>query len=102
MVISYGTFIDGLFVFVIVDFFLVRPISEWINFLASHGVQFFDCCNIKDDRRAALESLPAPFRPHFYLCVASTLEVVHFCANAYQQKKAIELLLQCQVHLARQ
>jgi hypothetical protein len=28
--------------------------------------------------------------------------VVHFCANAYQQKKAIELLLQCQVHLARQ
>jgi hypothetical protein len=50
---SYGTFIDGLFAFVTVDFFFVLSIYEWINCLASYVVQFFDCCNIKDDRRAA-------------------------------------------------
>jgi hypothetical protein len=78
--------------------FLSSAMSEWNIFLTSHVVQISDCWKITSDKQATLKSLHASVDLHFYLCVASILELVYFCSNANRQKTCIEKLLRCQVY----
>ena len=110
MINAYGSFRNGIFVVnrriplvaVTVDFFLVRTIQDWFDFLDSHNFDIADCWNVTADQVVALRSLQPVVHPQLYVCLATVFELVYYCSNAYRQEESIEALLHRQVYRNRE
>ena len=79
---------------VTINFFLVRPIQQWVSFLAQHCISIVDCLPITEHMGPIFESLEAHVHPAFSA-------MVHFCSQAYRTTNVSEHLLHRQVSRAR-
>jgi hypothetical protein len=63
---------------VTINFFLVRPIQQWVSFLAQHCISIVDCLPITEHMGPIFESLEAHVHPAFDFCIGTLSAMVHF------------------------
>ncbi len=105
MLNAYGSFRYGMFVVnhrvslaaVTVDFFMVRTISDWFEFL-----DVTDIWVISADQVVVLRQMHSEVHPHLNVCLALLFELVYYCSNAYRNDVSIETLLHRQVYPNRE
>jgi hypothetical protein len=85
---------------VTINFFLVRPIQQWVSFLAQHCISIVDCLPITEHMGPICESLEAHVHPAFDFCIGTLSAMVHFCSQAYRTTNVSEHLLHRQVSRA--
>ncbi len=97
MLNAYGSFRHEAFVLnkcvplvaVTVDFFMVRTISDWFEFLDSHNVDVTDIWVISADQVVVLRQMHSEVHPHLNVCLALLFELVYYCSNAYRNDVSI-------------
>jgi hypothetical protein len=76
-----------------INFFLLRTIQQWMEFLAQHWITCSDCLPLIEDMRPIFYSLESHVHPAFDVCIGTITAIVNFCSHANRTKFVSEHLL---------